>query len=181
MCMMLLAELGCQCQGSCFCGETTESPKNKHSVSGQWGTGYNFSLLSWLSSIVTPSKTCREKNRWLQWVLYESRNTHYYINTIYFIHTSCVYAIQCCQTLNVFISKSGFFFIRHLRVISLHVFNRLCSFLSHSKGNWVLIDVACITPFRPFGTFYLGLTHIITKNVGKWNSKLGQGCPVFSM
>ncbi len=90
-------------------------------------------------------------------------NAHNYINTVYFIHTGYGHVIQCSQTLNLFISKSGFSFVHHLRVISPQVFNRLCSFWFHLKGNWLLYKMVCLTQFRPHWTFHLGLTQVVKR------------------
>ncbi len=110
-------------------------------------------------------------NGLLQWAFYGSQNTHYYINTIYFIHIDCGCVIQHCPTLNTFILKSSFSFVHHLRIISAWVFYRLCSFWSHLKGNWMFYNVVCITPFRLLGTFHLGLTHIIIVHTcSQWRS-----------
>ncbi len=92
----------------------------------------------------------------------ESRNAHYYINTVYFVHTSWGCAIQCCWTLNAFILNSGFSFVHNLHIIFLWVFNGSRLFWSYSKEHWVLYNMVCETPFQSFGTFHLGLTLIET-------------------
>ncbi len=81
----------------------------------------NFSLL--LFSTFTPSKDQLRGKQIVTTSMYGSRNTHYYISTVYFINTGCGCIIQCCQTLNTFISKSGFSFVHHLSILSPWVFD----------------------------------------------------------
>ncbi len=78
-------------------------------------------------------------------------------------HKACIEANQPLYTMHSLLIFDVFTHnLRTSRIVYSRL-NRSHSFWPHSKGNWVLYYVVCITPFWPFETFRLGLTQIFLK------------------